>query len=68
MPASAPRPVDSITLQTFTARVLQAERPVLVQFWATWCHPYRMVTLIVEPKQALEENLTSILRAGGEER
>ncbi|GGT68092.1 GntR family transcriptional regulator [Streptomyces atratus] len=29
MTAHAPRPVDSVTEQTFTARVLQAERPVL---------------------------------------
>ncbi|TDD44831.1 hypothetical protein E1286_25935 [Nonomuraea terrae] len=24
------------------------ERPVLIQFWATWCRPCRMVTPIVE--------------------
>jgi len=60
--------VDSVTEQTSTARVLQAERPVLVQFWATWCHPCRMGTPIVEPKHALEEKLASILRAGGEDR
>ncbi|MEU3218542.1 thioredoxin [Streptomyces sp. NPDC006971] len=48
MPAHSPRPVDSVTEQTFTERVLQAERPVLIQFWATWCHPCRMVSPIVE--------------------
>ncbi|WP_433356495.1 thioredoxin family protein [Microtetraspora malaysiensis] len=45
MPAT---PVDSITEETFSARVLQAERPVLIQFWALWCRPCRMVTPIVE--------------------
>ncbi|MEU4546804.1 thioredoxin family protein [Nonomuraea dietziae] len=48
MPAHAPGSVDSVTEQTFTERVIQAERPVLIQFWATWCHPCRMVTPIVE--------------------
>ena len=68
MPAPAPRPVDSVTEQTFTAHVLQAERPVLVRFRATRRHPYRVVTPIVEPRHAPEEKLTSILRAGGEDR
>ncbi|MEU7900605.1 thioredoxin domain-containing protein [Nonomuraea sp. NPDC049152] len=48
MPAHASNSVDSVTEQTFAERVLQAKRPVLIQFWATWCRPCRMVTPIVE--------------------
>ncbi|MFF9507779.1 thioredoxin family protein [Streptomyces sp. NPDC014724] len=36
--------MDGVTGQTFTARVPQVERPVLVQFRSTWCHPCRMAT------------------------
>ncbi len=33
---------------TFEKTVLQADRPVLVDFWAPWCAPCRMVAPIVE--------------------
>jgi thioredoxin 1 len=58
---------QEVTDQTFDSEVIKAERPVLVDFWAPWCGPCRMVAPIVEELAGEYEGRVSFYKLNTDE-
>ncbi|MEN6451643.1 MAG: thioredoxin [Thermoguttaceae bacterium] len=50
--------VKELTDQNFQSEVLSSPEPVLVDFWAPWCGPCRMIAPVVE--ELAQENQGSL--------
>ena len=50
-----------ITSENFNKEVMESEIPVLIDFWAEWCTPCKMMSKVVEE---LEEELKGIIKVG----
>ncbi|MBQ6171921.1 MAG: thioredoxin [Clostridia bacterium] len=50
-----------LTADNFEEEVLKSEKPVLVDFWATWCGPCRMLAPVIEE---ISEEQKDIIKVG----
>src|SRR5215212_3105256 len=59
--------VREVTDTNFQAEVLEADQPVLVDFWAPWCGPCRLVAPVVEEIAAERSDELKVVKLNTDE-
>jgi thioredoxin len=68
LPEAPPEPlVRPVTTAQWESEVLRSELPVIVDFWAPWCQPCRMVSPIVEQIAAMREGAYKVVKVNIDE-
>ena len=57
----------TLTSENFDERVLRAGKPVLVEFWADWCPPCKMIAPILEQIEAEHGDRLTVAKINGDE-
>jgi len=56
-----------VTDAAWTSEVLESDKPVLIDFWAEWCGPCRMVSPIVDEIAAEHGDALKVLKLNVDE-
>jgi thioredoxin len=68
MPEAPPEPlVKPVTSAAWDQEVLRADGPVIVDFWAPWCQPCRVVSPVVEQIAAMREGSYKVVKVNIDE-
>ncbi|PSN17783.1 thiol reductase thioredoxin [filamentous cyanobacterium CCP5] len=59
--------VAEVTQNTFESEVIQNDQPVLVDFWAPWCGPCRMVAGVVDEVAKDHEGRLKVVKVNTDE-
>jgi thioredoxin len=59
--------VKIVTDETFEADVLRGPRPVIVEYWAEWCGPCRMVGPVLEAIAAERDGQVDVVKLNVDE-
>jgi thioredoxin 1 len=57
----------TLTSENFDEQVLRGDKPVLVDFWAEWCPPCKMIVPILEQIEAEYGDRLTIAKLNGDE-
>ncbi len=59
--------MESINESTFDIKVVQSSTPALVDFWAEWCGPCKMLTPVLEELSKENESKMNIFKVNVDE-